>query len=346
VNGDSSYGDLNNNTIQNEFAEEDNEGNLDKDDDAAKNELNDSKFSKESEEIKKIKNESGMAAELFGEVEAQQKMLLARKLKVDPWKASRTPNAKAEPSVRTRYESPVNASPSRVYNYNNRSMMTNAISGHTLSPTPMGHSQTTSATFIGDISLVNSPITPTHQIHYNHGHHHQHDGAMSPITPNSTNASSLNRNHYINSSSRIISSSMLPKAGLNHTSNTIVYNTAVPRPGYGLANTNKSITLPNSSRYVGLSTCRSYDFETPPHYYQARDTMNSPNKPIDPEKVYSYADLKRSNNTKLPGDVDRERLERHLSPAEFKELFGTSIEHFYELPEWQRVNLKKLAKLF
>lgn len=36
-------------------------------------------------------------------------MLLARKLKVDPWKASRTPNAKAEPSVRTRYESPVNA---------------------------------------------------------------------------------------------------------------------------------------------------------------------------------------------------------------------------------------------
>ena len=69
VNGDSSYGDLNNNTIQNEFAEEDNEGNLDKDDDAAKNELNDSKFSKESEEIKKIKNESGMAAELFGEVE-------------------------------------------------------------------------------------------------------------------------------------------------------------------------------------------------------------------------------------------------------------------------------------
>lgn len=68
VTGDS-YGDLNNNTIQNEFDED--AENLDKGDeeDGEKNELNSSKFSKESEEIKRIKNESGMAAELFGEVE-------------------------------------------------------------------------------------------------------------------------------------------------------------------------------------------------------------------------------------------------------------------------------------
>jgi len=37
-----------------------------------------------------------------------------RRLKLDPWKASRTPSASIEPKVRTRYESPVNASPSRM----------------------------------------------------------------------------------------------------------------------------------------------------------------------------------------------------------------------------------------
>ena len=62
-----------------------------------------------SAEVRKMRTQSGMAAELFSEVEAQQKRLLAHKLRVDPWKASRSPNAKEAPAVRTRYESPVNA---------------------------------------------------------------------------------------------------------------------------------------------------------------------------------------------------------------------------------------------
>lgn len=99
---DGSYGDESN---LNELDEEDEEEEEMKKELRGKHDLNDSK----SEEVKKIKNESGMAAELLGEVERQQKLLIARKLKVDPWKASRTPSAKAEPSVRTRYESPVNA---------------------------------------------------------------------------------------------------------------------------------------------------------------------------------------------------------------------------------------------
>lgn len=49
---------------------------------------------------------------------------------------------------------------------------------------------------------------------------------------------------------------------------------------------------------------------------------------------------------KLPGDVDRERLERHLSPEEFQAVFGMTIDKFNELPEWKRVDLKKRVKLF
>jgi len=64
--------------------------------------------------------------------------------------------------------------------------------------------------------------------------------------------------------------------------------------------------------------------------------------------VYSYDVLRRNREKKvaLTPDIDRERLERHLSPEEFQYIFGMNIETFYTLPEWQRTNLKKKAKLF
>ena len=66
------------------------------------------KLQREIEEISKIENESSMAAVLLGDLKAHQKVI-SRKLKIDPWKASRTPSANVEPTVRTRFESPVNA---------------------------------------------------------------------------------------------------------------------------------------------------------------------------------------------------------------------------------------------
>jgi hypothetical protein len=68
----------------------------------------DPKLQREIEYISKIEHESSMAAALLGELKAHQKVV-SRKLKLDPWKASRTPSANAEPLVRTRYDSPVNA---------------------------------------------------------------------------------------------------------------------------------------------------------------------------------------------------------------------------------------------
>jgi hypothetical protein len=66
------------------------------------------KIKKDIEEISKIEKESSMAAAVLQELKAQEKML-SRKLKIDPWKASRAPSARVEPHVKTRYESPVNA---------------------------------------------------------------------------------------------------------------------------------------------------------------------------------------------------------------------------------------------
>lgn len=66
------------------------------------------KLNREIEQISTLQNESSMAADLIKEIRAEQKMA-HHKLKLDPWKASRTPSAKAEPPIRTRFDSPVNA---------------------------------------------------------------------------------------------------------------------------------------------------------------------------------------------------------------------------------------------
>lgn len=39
-------------------------------------------------------------------------------------------------------------------------------------------------------------------------------------------------------------------------------------------------------------------------------------------------------------------LKRHLSPAEFQEVFGMSVEEFDRLALWKRNDLKKKALLF
>nr|XP_008114127.1 PREDICTED: actin-binding LIM protein 2 isoform X5 [Anolis carolinensis] len=65
-------------------------------------------------------------------------------------------------------------------------------------------------------------------------------------------------------------------------------------------------------------------------------------------KVYPYESLIVTNRVrvKLPKDVDRTRLERHLTPEEFQEVFKMSIEQFERLALWKRNDLKKKALLF
>uniref|UniRef100_A0A3B4AV83 HP domain-containing protein n=1 Tax=Periophthalmus magnuspinnatus TaxID=409849 RepID=A0A3B4AV83_9GOBI len=64
--------------------------------------------------------------------------------------------------------------------------------------------------------------------------------------------------------------------------------------------------------------------------------------------VYPYEMLivtTRGRN-RLPKDVDRARLERHLSAEEFSQVFGMSTEEFDRLALWKRNELKKQARLF
>uniref|UniRef100_A0A672MPP1 Actin-binding LIM protein 1-like n=1 Tax=Sinocyclocheilus grahami TaxID=75366 RepID=A0A672MPP1_SINGR len=65
-------------------------------------------------------------------------------------------------------------------------------------------------------------------------------------------------------------------------------------------------------------------------------------------KVYPYEMLMVTSRSrsKLPRDVDRTRLERHLAPEMFFEIFGMEIQEFDRLPLWKRNELKKKARLF
>uniref|UniRef100_A0AAQ5ZQH3 Actin binding LIM protein family, member 3 n=1 Tax=Amphiprion ocellaris TaxID=80972 RepID=A0AAQ5ZQH3_AMPOC len=65
-------------------------------------------------------------------------------------------------------------------------------------------------------------------------------------------------------------------------------------------------------------------------------------------QIYPYESLivtTRGRN-RLPKDVDRARLERHLSPEEFVQVFGMTMEDFDRLALWKRNELKKQARLF
>jgi hypothetical protein len=162
--------------------------------------------------------------------------IISHKLKIDPWKASRTPNAKAEPTIRTRFESPVNASPSRVFNYPRSANYTtsgaSSVSNNLLSPVAGGAASTSCFSESGIMSPTGqaAAASATNRIQQQQSSH-SNLHPMSPTKshaqpyhyhiqqPQFASASSIpstsywQKNNYINSSNRVIATSSAHKAG-------------------------------------------------------------------------------------------------------------------------------------
>uniref|UniRef100_A0A8B9KEC7 Actin binding LIM protein 1b n=1 Tax=Astyanax mexicanus TaxID=7994 RepID=A0A8B9KEC7_ASTMX len=118
--------------------------------------------------------------------------------------------------------------------------------------------------------------------------------------------------------------------------------------------TSKTSSLPGYGRN-GLHRPQSTEFTQYNSYGDVcggqRDALHCilHNKTIPPfVKVYPYEMLTVTNRgrAKLPKDVDRTRLERHLSPEVFFNIFRMEIHEFDRLPLWKRNDMKKKAKLF
>ncbi|XP_051514294.1 actin-binding LIM protein 3-like [Myxocyprinus asiaticus] len=136
--------------------------------------------------------------------------------------------------------------------------------------------------------------------------------------------------------SRSGSREMLHSMGHNNTIN------GSPRTNITAENDyiSKSASLPGYGRN-GLHRPQSAD------YFQY-DSSSEVNWGIREYKIYPYEALivtTRGRN-KLPRDVDRARLERHLSPEEFYQVFGMTMTEFDRLALWKRNEMKKQARLF
>ncbi|CAF2880656.1 unnamed protein product [Rotaria sp. Silwood2] len=144
------------------------------------------------------------------------------------------------------------------------------------------------------------------------------------------------------------------------------------RPGYGLTPSPKAQTLPTCLDMQRSCDLDSTDLGTTHSYYShdgdhnksvktvdvggggdrryldsqhAHSTHSAPTLMSNP-KLYTYEELRIMSKKRLPSDVDRDRLERHLSDNEFHTLFQMTRSDFYRLPEWRRIDLKKRFKLF
>ncbi|XP_034715939.1 actin-binding LIM protein 1-like isoform X2 [Etheostoma cragini] len=117
-------------------------------------------------------------------------------------------------------------------------------------------------------------------------------------------------------------------------------------PGYGRSGLNP----PRSADFSHYSSDRSTDFKLIHDGQHPLAPMergvSMPN--LSEPKVYPYELLAVSSRgrVKLPMDVDRTRLERHLSPDSFFEIFGMDSQAFNLLPLWKRNDMKKRANLF
>ncbi|CAL1599275.1 unnamed protein product [Knipowitschia caucasica] len=116
-------------------------------------------------------------------------------------------------------------------------------------------------------------------------------------------------------------------------------------PGYAQNGLNPQQMVADYSQYNG-NIDRDYKLLCGSPIARMGRGMSLPNL-LQP-KIYPYEILTVSSRgrLKLPRDVDRTCLERHLSPDSFFDLFGMELHDFDRLPLWKRNEMKKKADLF
>ncbi|XP_042158945.1 actin-binding LIM protein 3-like [Oncorhynchus tshawytscha] len=122
------------------------------------------------------------------------------------------------------------------------------------------------------------------------------------------------------------------------------FSPSAPPSHYSLdSDSYKSASLPGYRRN-GVNRPQSAAAD----YYQQYDSSSDVNWGTREYKVYPYEVLivTTRGRHRLPKDVDRARLERHLSPEEFLHVFGMNLTEFDRLALWKRNEMKKQARLF
>lgn len=302
-------------------------------------EFHDEKLEKNEAELKKI--ESGMGKVFLTElaVEKERRKNLKHKL-VDPRSAARTPAAKKEPHYRLRYESPINASPSRIADHlrpwddevdgimSRRSNPTTPFLPQT--PAPPGR--------------VVSPINPIRP-----GYTQKARTLPSRFSPvlgydsgGEGSAGPIGDKNYSTDFSSNKSDNMSDKSGGVTRSPINGYHHLPPHENIRISTTYTQGLQAATPRSVGTASPAA---ATNGHHNGDLNRSLPNMSPLQAPNIYPLH-LLFTTNYRLPGDVDRCNLEKHLSDAEFDMVFRVSREEFYKLPYWKRCDLKRKYHLF
>ncbi|KAL0120816.1 hypothetical protein PUN28_008475 [Cardiocondyla obscurior] len=269
------------------------------------------KLKKEQDELSKI--DTGIAKVFLQDREKDRENLRHRAANVDPRNASRTPSAAREPTYRLRYESPVGASPSRNIDHARPWEDDDGFSYRSSGPSyNVGRSSTRSPAprNYPPLGTQRASTLPTATRHYHSG-----DYSFSGMG---------DKTHSTDFSSG--------KSDISTGSITDVDRRALNDGGI----------LPSSTTYTGGlgSVVGGHGGH---HVRRSLPDMGA--APTEPPKLYPYH-LLVITNYRLPADVDRCNLERHLSDAEFEAVLQCSRAEFYRLPQWRRNEIKRRARLF
>ncbi|XP_055624700.1 actin-binding LIM protein 2 isoform X4 [Toxorhynchites rutilus septentrionalis] len=269
---------------------------------------------REEEELSKLKS-SGMGKVILKDLQEHKKYETWKRENLDPRNASRTPSASKEPSYRLRYESPVGASPSRNLDYQrpqedeyfDRSTSYRGSVGRAIGNAPSYNA----------IHSYRSPPKPGY-------------GFKTSTLPPSL------RNGY---------SSDFSFGGLGDKTHSTEFSC-------GKSDISVDSITEGDRRALGadIPASSTYSGALSYHYPQQPIRRSLPNMAHsmlvhEPAKIYPYH-LLLITNYRLPSDVDRCNLERHLSDVEFEAILQSSRAEFYRMPQWRRNEIKRRARLF
>ncbi|XP_035726545.1 actin-binding LIM protein 2-like isoform X9 [Vespa mandarinia] len=282
------------------------------------------KLKKEQDELSKI--DTGIAKVFLQDREKDRENLRHKAANVDPRNASRTPSAAREPTYRLRYESPVGASPSRNIDHARPWEDDDGFSYRSSGP---------SYNVVSSLRHIPKPgygLAPRSHTFSSTG------GSVSALPGDYSFSGMGDKTHSTDFSS---GKSDISTGSITDVDRRALVCTTAPYYSRQISMNDGGI-LPSSTTYTGGlgSVVGSHGGH---HVRRSLPDMGA--APTEPPKLYPYH-LLVITNYRLPADVDRCNLERHLSDAEFEAVLQCTRAEFYRLPQWRRNEIKRRARLF
>lgn len=278
-------------------------------------EAEDERLTREAERLEKLN--SGMGSVMAKDLKEHAKYRKWKQQNLDPRNASRTPSAAKEPVYKLRYESPVGASPSRHLDHQKPFYDDEIFDRSTSYRGSVGKSIANAPSY-NAIHSYRSPPKPGYGF------------KTSTLPPSS-------RNGYCSDFSFGVLGDKTHSTDFSCGKSEVSVDSITEGDRRALMG-----ELPASSTYSGAL---SYHYPQTGLIRRSLPNMAHSMLVHEPAKIYPYH-LLIITNYRLPADVDRCNLERHLSDIEFEHILQCARSEFYRMPQWRRNEIKRRARLF